>query len=432
MARPKLAHPTAVLVRRGNKQAIRWTHGRISYQLAAQNDPVAAARELAEINLSLVTGQWPAWAAKLPTVSRYVADTTDGPGTGNESMIQRFAAWGEHNLTKKYLRGYLSRVKELADWAHPKTLSGISRTDALAYLDWVRSSPPDPTGTTRRILNEMKPGETCGSRELCARIFGTPTASQLHRVAGSLKHREDLFERVKRGTYRLREHATDAGRSPATRNRALAHLRKFYGWALGQALVHDNPFTGIQDLPEDLPDEIVWCDREERDRIIAAAVDLGVDTPVVIAFYSGLRFGEIARLRWIDVNLTSGWIAVGRDQATRTKTGRARQVPIAEALKTRLLEIPEKQRKGTVCKFRENPYHDRDAILSSLKKRLPELAAKIGFNAWRHTFCSLLAQTGKISIDQIAAISGHTPEVCRRHYAHIIPRDKAAIGIDLL
>ena len=46
-------------------------------------------------------------------------------------------------------------------------------------------------------------------------------------------------------------------------------------------------------------------------------------------------------------------------------------------------------------------------------------------------FGSLLAQDG-VSIDKISAWMGNTPEVCRRHYAQFVPRDRRDEDIDRL
>ncbi|MCD7897649.1 MAG: hypothetical protein LUG50_13400 [Planctomycetaceae bacterium] len=69
-----------------------------------------------------------------------------------------------------------------------------------------------------------------------------------------------------------------------------------------------------------------------------------------------------------------------------------------------------------------------------LKTRDGELEAqleRIGWNSFRHTFGSLLAQSG-VSLDKICAWMGNTPEVCRRHYARFIPRDRRDSEIDRL
>lgn len=39
---------------------------------------------------------------------------------------------------------------------------------------------------------------------------------------------------------------------------------------------------------------------------------------------------------------------------------------------------------------------------------------------YRHTFGSLLAQKG-VSLYKISAMMGNSPEICRRHYAHLVP-----------
>lgn len=81
----------------------------------------------------------------------------------------------------------------------------------------------------------------------------------------------------------------------------------------------------------------------------------------------------------------------------------------------------------------------RDRALT-LVKQLRKIAAKekqpipperIGWNAWRHTFATLLAQEG-ISVETICSLMGNTPEVCRRHYAQLMPRDKRLAAIDKL
>lgn len=63
--------------------------------------------------------------------------------------------------------------------------------------------------------------------------------------------------------------------------------------------------------------------------------------------------------------------------------------------------------------------------------KLTAALARIGWNSFRHTFGSLLAQAG-VSLDKISAWMGNTPEVCRRHYAQFIPRDRRDKEIDKL
>jgi hypothetical protein len=68
-------------------------------------------------------------------------------------------------------------------------------------------------------------------------------------------------------------------------------------------------------------------------------------------------------------------------------------------------------------------------INAASENPIPE--ERIGWNSFRHTFGSLLAQAG-VSLDKICSWMGNTPEVCRRHYAQFVPRGSRDDEIDRL
>ncbi len=426
-------------MRRGKSWLIRWRPSGKSLWLSLGELGVSHARlRLAEVNLALAgASEWPVWARDLPAVKRFL--DSFGPKSSArvvyENIISDYLAVCDKS--PKAQQTIRSRLGELSAWAKPEPIEHLSAGRLEAFLFHVtRSKSPEP-GLAQNIFDRFR-----DCREISCATAGQELGVSAKRASSVMRTRTDLYKRVGKGLYApvISDNDVPAGvgRSINTRNRFLADLRTFYGWVKRQGIRADNPAEEIGWGKVELPEEIVWCDREERDRLIEAARGMGPaeDLAAVIAFYSGLRRGEIARLRWADVDLGSGWISVGRVRATQTKTGRARTVPIFAALRERLEAIPAERRTGRVIAWPAESERWNDAALDyldRLRAALPELAAagKIGFNCWRHTFCSLLAQTGKLSIDQIASISGHTPEVCRRHYAHLIPRDRAALGVEL-
>jgi len=219
----------------------------------------------------------------------------------------------------------------------------------------------------------------------------------------------------------------ERGLSKATRNRGLTAARRFFSWAVGMGYVDEDPTDHASKIKEPRSGEIVYCTRDERDLIIECAEELFGPLSVWIAFYAGLRRSEVWRLSWDDVDMDR------RRLRADGKTG-PRVVPLADVLRDRLAEV--ENRSGWVC--------DRggcETLLGAARKMKRSLREVddlsdvdedcIRWNAWRHTFGSLLAQDG-VSIDKISAWMGNTPEVCRRHYAQFVPRDRHDDDIEKL
>jgi integrase len=155
-----------------------------------------------------------------------------------------------------------------------------------------------------------------------------------------------------------------------------------------------------------------------------------------------------------------------------TKTEISRTLPLNATLEALLKAVPETKRKGYVVPIpdeldrlwrldnliraiqktkraallkqwdipkpppsRAKDYKEKKAAWMEAKKKrdteLKTILGRIGWNAFRHTFGSLLAQGG-VSLDKISSWMGNTPEVCRRHYAQFIPRDRRDDEIDKL
>jgi integrase len=135
------------------------------------------------------------------------------------------------------------------------------------------------------------------------------------------------------------------GSGRPTRNRASGVCRRFFNWSVRIGRASANPFIGIKTEREERPLEIVHCTAAERDEIIALARLAGWPDwiAVPIAFYTGCRREEIARLEWRDINLD-----VGRIVIRKTKTGVGRTLPIDSRLLELLQAVPPARRSGPV------------------------------------------------------------------------------------
>ena len=99
---------------------------------------------------------------------------------------------------------------------------------------------------------------------------------------------------------------TSAGAKPATVNRRLAALRKFFGWARGAGLVTERPTDAVRGV-EEAPRAPKALDRREADRLVRQAEQAGSKRDLAllqVLRHTGLRVGELAALRLRDVAIS--------------------------------------------------------------------------------------------------------------------------------
>lgn len=157
-----------------------------------------------------------------------------------------------------------------------------------------------------------------------------------------------------------------------------------------------------------------------------------------IAFYMGMRKGEIHALKWSDI--TGEYMNIrrsinqkekGHDRETRTKTcGSTRTIQIPLPLMKILLE--HKERYMTYPGFTEDfrvcggPRALRDTTIENRNAEFAKASAlkKIRIHDFRHSHASLLANEG-INIQEIARRLGHKKvEETWNTYSHLYPREE--------
>jgi len=96
-------------------------------------------------------------------------------------------------------------------------------------------------------------------------------------------------------------------------------IKAAYSWAVGEGLQDDNPASRLRNPPRQVATRprVTWDARQ-----IAQAVEIAktgrrkrrnlVHLPMMLAAWSGLRCGEVCGLRWDDVDLDAGTLAVDR------------------------------------------------------------------------------------------------------------------------
>jgi integrase len=149
--------------------------------------------------------------------------------------------------------------------------------------------------------------------------------------------------------------------------------------------------------------------------------------PVVLSYFcrfavvTGMRFGELAALRWDDVNLFAGEVVVSRTYSPgfgeiTTKSGEPRTVDLVPQAK-RLLEewYPRTSGSGLVFERETGGYLDGGKVLDLLyaameSARIPRMSERGGkrtFHSFRHTFARITLESGA-QLEWVQAQLGHS------------------------
>lgn len=242
------------------------------------------------------------------------------------------------------------------------------------------------------------------------------------------KHLEDVTGGMLEDfiTTRIRED----GISAKTANRTREVLHKLFNYAarkwnfVAPNRRHPNPAALVQRRAEP-PREIRFLTAEQ----IARQLKVLADQPTLLAMvatliYAGPRREAVLWLTPEDVDLERRLLHIRAKKIAgefwQPKTKRNRVVPISGTLHE-ILSAYEPPSEGhwffpSPRGCRRNP--------DNFSQTLREINTAYGL-VWscldfRHTFGSLLAQKG-VSLYKIAELMGNSPEICRRHYAALVP-----------
>lgn len=148
-------------------------------------------------------------------------------------------------------------------------------------------------------------------------------------------------------------------------------------------------------------------------------------TPLVLlALNTGLRRGELLRLRWRDVDLDPRVLTVRGEDA---KTGQTRHVPLnTEAATVAAVSKPDSY-EAEAFVF---PSSEEMTPLAYIRKAWTgvlngALVAAFRFHDLRHTFASNLVMAG-VDLNTVRELLGHKSAAMTLRYAHLAPEHKAA------
>jgi len=222
------------------------------------------------------------------------------------------------------------------------------------------------------------------------------------------------------------------GLAPKTANRYREILCRLFNWAMEEGGVRlpgdKNPVSKVGRYKEHAP-EIRFLTLKQIDEQLACLTDRPqLQTMVAVLIYAGLRREELLWLTHDDIDLKTGTFGMIRVRAKtidgrswQPKTARNRAVPISSTLRRYLDRYTRRiVPGGWLFPSPASTWWDCDNFSHDLAGANRSAGLRWACLDYRHTFGSQLAMKGE-SLYKISTLMGNSPEICRRHYAALLP-----------
>lgn len=229
------------------------------------------------------------------------------------------------------------------------------------------------------------------------------------------KHLKPFFAGKLRDTTkrRIEEYIASRSRkcSPATIRKEVGVLKHLLNWATADGLVPANVALRIA-MPKPAAGRVRYLQPTELQSILDHCPPW-IKPIVLLAVSTGMRRGEILRLRWMDVDLLNRQVNL-----PQTKNGRARTVFLNTVALDVFKALPlDKDTVGTEPVFALD-VSPEELSMCFIRACRSSGVLDFSFHDLRHTHATWLRQKG-VQLDEIARQLGHSDLRMTQRYAHL-------------
>ena len=206
--------------------------------------------------------------------------------------------------------------------------------------------------------------------------------------------------------------------SKSTVNRSMTVIKAFLNRSVQLGYLEKNPAQFVKKLKEDQR-QIKHLGDEEVKKLLKVCSPR-VRQIVTVFLLTGMRLGELAHLRWKDVDFRHNLIHIQNQPDWTTKSHRPRVVPMHPTVKQILEALPQDKPQEYVFETESGK-----TIESYIRAEILRYANAAGVNAnikmFRATFASNLVMSG-VDIFAVSKLLGHHDvKITEKHYAHLTP-----------
>jgi integrase len=225
------------------------------------------------------------------------------------------------------------------------------------------------------------------------------------------------------------------GTAETTINRDVVTLKAALNRAVDWEFLDVNPLAPVKQLKTDRQGVIRYLDTAEERRLLAALELLPAEKRlrpmVLVSMHTGLRWGELAALRWPDVDLQTRLLTV---RGAGAKSKQTRYVPLNDtahaALAAWAAHCQADADGDADAPLDGLTFPGKAGALDNVTKSWATLLKAAGIKDFRwhdlrHHFASRLVQNG-VDLNTVRELMGHADIKMTLRYSHLAPEHRAA------
>lgn len=224
---------------------------------------------------------------------------------------------------------------------------------------------------------------------------------------------------------RLKKNMTDAELTARTIRYALAVVRQVFNYAIRENLFSgQNPAAGGKVVrPQEDNRKDRYLSRDEADLLLSELAKRSgeVHDMAMLSLFTGMRFGEVANLKWADVDPFQGIIIL-----RNTKSGKNRPAYMTSDIKKMFARRGQGEPSQLVfpARGKENKPHYMishifyDVVGKLFNQGVDDKKQWVNFHTLRHTFASWLVEADT-NLYLIKDLLGHSDLKLTERYSHI-------------
>lgn len=313
------------------------------------------------------------------------------------------------------------------------------------YVEHIRATKTAKSAQTDLYYLRDLFGPVCEALKITSRKVGAKSRRCKQRPGQDRRRRAKLisarfFEAITTADIAefIQGQLLSRGLKPKTANRYREIMSALTNWAMTQRGVHmpggQNPASAVTRYKESPPEIRFLTLLQIKEQLDGLADKRQIQTMVATLIYGGLRREELLWLALDDIDYDTGAYGMIRIRAKtvgqeswKPKTGVNRAVPISSDLRVYLDRYrPRISDHGWFFPSPAGRRWDCDNFSHDLREINRKMNLKWGCLDFRHTFGSQLAMANA-SLHKISKLMGNSPEICRRHYAALIPEDMTEV-----